>query len=112
MLPKHNRIVKKTEFQEVLHKGQTIQGKLFGLVVYDKSDNSPAKIGIIISKKISKLATRRNRARRLIKEVARELIKNLKPGLRFVFLAKRSIIDANLVEIREDIVKIFKNYQR
>lgn len=105
MLPKENRLTKKTEFAEVLKKGRVLQGPLFGLAAFERGGSSPAKAGIIISKKVSKLATERNRSKRILRECLRRLIKKVKPGTLMVLLAKKGIAAAKKEEVEKELEK-------
>lgn len=107
MLPKKNRLTKKSEFSEVLAKGRIFQGPLFGTAVYKRNDGLPAKIGIIVSKKISKLAVKRNRAKRLLRESLRRLIKNAPDGNSIVFLTKKKLLEATLDEVYRETERLF-----
>lgn len=107
MLPKKNRLTKKSEFSEVLTKGRIFQGPLFGTAVYKRNDGLPAKIGIIVSKKISKLAVKRNRAKRLLRESLRRLIKDAPDGLNIVFLTKKNLLEAVQDEVYRETERLF-----
>lgn len=108
MLPKKNRLIKKSEFSEVLAKGRIFQGHLFGMAVCKKNDGLAAKIGIIVSKKISKLAVKRNRAKRLLRESLRRLIKNAPDGNSIVFLAKKKLLGATQDEVYRETERLFR----
>lgn len=103
MLPKANRLTKKAEFKEVLSRGKTIQGRLFTLKYLEKEPEFPTKVGIIVSKKIAKRAVYRNKARRRLKEVLRNYVKSLNPGLNMAFLVKREILEAKYTDIRQEV---------
>lgn len=107
MLPKRNRILKKSEFQEVLRKGKVAQGRLFGVAIHQSRGDFP-KVGIVVSNKISKLAVKRNRARRLLREVIRKMAPGFKNGVWLVFLAKKPIIGAEYKEIEEELSLVLK----
>lgn len=108
MLPKKNRLIKKSEFSEILTKGKIFQGHLFGISVYERDDELPAKIGIIVSKKISKLAVKRNRTKRLLRESLRRLIKNAPDGLGLVFLTKKKLLEATQDEVFRETERLFR----
>lgn len=103
MLPKENRLTKKAEFAEVLKKGRVLQGPLFGLAVFERGGDLPAKAGIIISKKVSKLATKRNRSKRILRECLRRLIKGVRLGTLMVVLAKKGITGAKKEEVKKEL---------
>jgi ribonuclease P protein component len=92
MLSKKNRLTAETDFKEVLSRGKTVQGKIFTLKYLQKGDEASTRIGVVVSKKVSKLAVYRNKARRRLKEALRRNVKNLKPGFMAVFLVKKEVL--------------------
>jgi ribonuclease P protein component len=103
MLPKENRLVKKADFARVLQNGRVVQGTLFTLVVSEQKDRMPPKAGIIVSKRVSKLATERNRSKRILREGLRSLIKKVKPGTLIVVLGKKKILTARKEEVKKEL---------
>lgn len=112
MLPKQNRLSLKTEFNRIKKRGKLFQGKLFSLLVTDqrqKTKDQGPKFAFIISKKIHKRATKRNRARRLLSEAIRFFLPKIKEGVDGVFLAKKPIIGKEFVEVKTEAEEILKN---
>lgn len=112
MLPKKNRLTKKSEFSEVLTKGKIFQGLLFAIAVYKRNDGLPARAGIIVSKKISKLAVKRNKAKRLLRESLRRLIKDAPDGLGLVFLTKKKLLEATQDEVSRETERLFEEIKK
>lgn len=56
-----------------------MRGKFGKLVVYSRSDTEPTRIGVVISAKLGK-ASKRNLARRRIREVLREVVQVMPEG--------------------------------
>lgn len=104
MLPSLYRLKRKSEFQKVLQEGSRLQFPLFGLF-YAPSTNGQTKIGVVVSKAISKRAHERNRARRLIHEALQSLHTYFPEETWLVFLAKRRLIDAHYTEVQEQVAK-------
>lgn len=67
----------------------------------------PPRLAFIVSKKIDKRATVRNRVRRLLSEAVKEQLPMLKPGAAGVFLTKKTIADQSLDEIKSDVQAVF-----
>lgn len=86
MLPKQYRLTQKKDFQLVLKKGRISHGKYFNLFTLQNQES--LQIGIIVSNKVSKKATERNRIRRIIRNICRESLKDLKSGCWYLFLVK------------------------
>lgn len=108
MLPRKYRLPLRTELNRIKEKGILIQGKLFSLLVERRDNKEPPRFGFIVSTKIHKKATKRNRARRLLTEAIRPLLSKINPGFDVVFLAKKAIIGKELVEIKKEVGQLFK----
>ena len=97
MLKKINRLKKKKDFQRVYQS--RFRFNLPEMAIQWRpltGQNFPSRFGIIVSNKISKSAVKKNRAKRLLREAIRILMKENKtpPGLDFVINAKKPILDA------------------
>lgn len=108
MLSKENRLTKKAEFAEVLKRGRVFQSEPFGAAVLETSDQAPPRVGIIVSTKISKLATQRNRAKRLLREAIKGEIGSLAPGTKLVFLAKKAILGVGQEDVLKEVGNLIK----
>ncbi|MEZ4753910.1 MAG: ribonuclease P protein component [Bdellovibrionota bacterium] len=69
-LPATSRIKKRTEFLHIQNTGKKLFSRHF-LIIAKESTSNQSRIGITISKKVDKRATRRNRIKRRIKEIFR-----------------------------------------
>jgi len=106
MLPPKNRLLKKKDFEEVKKKGRKFQSRFFGLLVQPTDKEFP-RFGFILSTKISKKATKRNRAKRLLREAVRKILPRVAPGLDVIFLGKREIFGRSQKELEFEVEKIF-----
>jgi len=109
MLSKNNRLDLKKDFSEIKRKGKVLKGKLFDFL-FQKSavDFCPPAFAFIVSKKIDKRATKRNRIKRLLSESVRSFLPQIKPGIKGVFLVKKEILEKNFTEIKNEVEVIFK----
>jgi len=120
MLPKENRLDLKKEFFEIKKKGKLLRGKLFNFLflVSKQLSNSnirlladnfqPPNFALIVSKKIDKRATKRNRVKRLLGEAIRSFLPRLQPGIKGVFLVKKEILEKNFTDIKNEIEETLK----
>ncbi|PIS14205.1 ribonuclease P protein component [Candidatus Shapirobacteria bacterium CG09_land_8_20_14_0_10_47_13] len=109
MLPKQYRLSLKTELARIKKDNRIFPGNFFGLLVapqLSKTKDSFPRIAFIVSKKIHLKANRRNRVRRLMREAARALLPQFRPGWDFVFLAKRTILGKTLAEVKAETERI------
>ena len=108
MLPKKYRLHDYQEVEKVKKEGKLYQSPLFGILVFKKDDQTTSRFSFIISTKISKKATERNRAKRVLSEAVRGLLPKVKPGFDAVFLGKKSLIGKNKKEIETEIEMVFR----
>ncbi|KKU55846.1 MAG: Ribonuclease P protein component [Candidatus Moranbacteria bacterium GW2011_GWE2_47_10] len=83
MIHKENRLKKKEDFQKTY-----LKGKFFSLgqinIRFARNDKEVSRIGFVVGKNYSKKAVDRNRARRLLRASASELIERVLPGFDIV----------------------------
>ena len=107
MLPQSHRLPLRTELRQVKKEGQLFQGRLFGLLL-SPSPKDQTRFAFIISTKVHKKAVKRNRAKRLLTSVLKELLPQIKPGFNGVFLAKKTLIEADFKEIKKEMVLLLE----
>ena len=90
------------DIQIVKHHGRRISTAFFNLLAY-KMNDAPSRVGIIVGKRFGN-AVRRNRAKRVFRELVRHIYPDLVPGLRLLVFPKR---DA-LLQSREGLVQAWK----
>lgn len=98
---KLNTIKKNEEFKKIYKKGTSIVGPY--VVIYRmKNNQNNKKFGITVSKKIGK-AVKRNRVRRLIKEVVIQNYKMFQCNFNYVIVARVRSNQANFSDIEKNI---------
>jgi ribonuclease P protein component len=118
MLPKKNRLDLKKDFFQIKKDGQVINEKFFNFLFQIKKPTNnrhpltsifqPPAFAFIVSKKIDKRTTKRNRIKRLLSEVIRGFLPQIRPGVKGVFFIKKEALEKNFAEIKAEIEKIFK----
>lgn len=114
MLPKQYRLKKRSAFNATYkvknssHKGGVT---LFAGIL--KKDNTPTKVGFVVSKKVHKRAVKRNRLKRLMRESYRILLKedNVGNSQRFmslVFIGTERALGKSFSEIKSSISKMLE----
>jgi len=104
MLPKANRLLKKEDFQKAWKSGGSFYTKNLGFKLR-KTTNTTLKLGVVVSNKISKLATVRNKIKRQIREAVHSHLKNITPGgYDLVIIALPDILKKPLKDIKKDVV--------
>ena len=111
MLPKQYRLPLRTELKRIKKEGKLFQGRLFGLLISHQPlaiSPQPSRFAFIISTKIHKKAVKRNRAKRLLAAALTEFLPQLRSGSDGVFLAKKTLIEANFSQIKQEVGLLLK----
>jgi ribonuclease P protein component len=109
MLPAAHRLKETKEFQNILHRGRRAVGQFFTIRYLFLPPTAKSKFGFIVSTKVSKLATRRNHLKRLLRENIRtQFLTSFSRPISAVIIAKPDIIDKNFWQIQQDLQRVFK----
>ncbi|WP_457570351.1 ribonuclease P protein component [Desulfurobacterium sp.] len=103
-LSKEERIRKGHDFKYVFESGKSLGGATVALYFILKNSGQP-RAGFIASKRFSKRAVDRNRAKRLMKEVFRLNKHKLYP-CDIVFIARKGMKGASYFQVEEDFLKL------
>lgn len=112
MLKNENRLKKKKDFERV-YKSQN--RAYFPEMIIQWAPRSqkdlPSRFGFVISNKISKSSVKKNRAKRLLREAVRGLIKEkITPtGFDFAINCKKPILENDYQDLYRRINLFFKN---
>jgi ribonuclease P protein component len=102
--PKSERLKSKQDFEEIFKQGKRISAKLFRVYYLNKY---PRKLGVIVSKKVSKSAVRRNKIKRWIREIYRTNKYRIPDDVRIVVVALAQAEKSSFNEVSEDILQVF-----
>jgi ribonuclease P protein component len=84
VLPNQNRLRRREDFAKVYAKGDRYKGKYLSIKILITPSQEETQIGIVVSKKVSKLAVSRNRFKRRLRAIFRQLLSQLINGLQIV----------------------------
>ena len=110
MLPKKYRLKKRTAFNATYRTGKSLHKD--GITMFvgkEKNNDSPTRIGFVVSKKIHKRAVKRNRIKRLMRESYRLLIKDdaiSDKYISLIFVASSRLLDKDFNYIDTAIRKL------
>lgn len=107
MLPKENRLKKDKDFQRVYLKGKTFQNN-FIIVKTLKTEGLFTRFGFVISNKISKKATIRNKLKRRLREIIRLNLSNFIEGFDIIIIPKKNILTENFDSVKNNLISLFK----
>ena len=96
------RLRKSSDFRRVRQQGRSVSSRLL-ILAWSPNDTGRARIGFVVSKRISKLAVERNHLKRLLSEAVRQSIPDLLPGIDIVFSARNAASTATLQTLTGDI---------
>jgi ribonuclease P protein component len=103
---KSRRLRRRTEFQQVFDSGQRIRGRFLTLLVA-AGQSSTSRLGIVASRKLGD-SVRRNRAKRLIREIFR---KHNQPGgtqgVDVVVIPRAELFAAAYASLEDDYRSVF-----
>lgn len=115
MLPKQFRLKNKKTFDATYKNRKVVSDSM--LTIYlgreKKSLETPTKGGFVVSKKYHKRAVKRNRIKRLLREVCRLAIKhqqlgNLNKYMSFIILPKDTAIGAKFCDVQASFYKLLE----
>lgn len=107
MLPKNNRLKKRKDFGRILHGSRRKEEEFFILRV-SKNNIDKVRFGISVSKKISKKATLRNKTRRRVSALLKEIMPRVKEGNDVFINALPGLEKKHFLEIKQVIEKNFE----
>jgi ribonuclease P protein component len=105
MLTKQHRLPKK-EIDQVKNNGHHFHTPFF-TVVYLSGRGTPSQFAFVLSKRVSKKATIRNRTKRLIAGAVRRLMAQLKSGYWVIFLVRRAALDQDKEILAQAVKEAF-----
>lgn len=103
MLPKENRLSGAKTLLAIKKKGKYFAGDFFALVTTKEPMEGKPKFAFVVSNKISRKATERNRMKRLLRAAVAKYRKQVKEDVMVVVLAKRNFSDKKEAEIENKL---------
>ena len=106
MLSKINRLKGTANFSKILKKGENFFSSFFVMYRLRFEENRQPRIGFITSKKVGG-AVERNKAKRMLSEGVRIVMKEKISIYDHVFIAKKEVLNASLVSIVDELKKVW-----
>lgn len=107
-LQKASRVRRRADYTRVFDAGTRVHGRFFTLIMAAGPPAGPARLGIVASRKFGD-AVRRNRAKRLIREVFRRNIPvSGRQGVDVVVIPRRELLDASFDSLEADFLATFQ----
>jgi ribonuclease P protein component len=105
-LPQANRLKHRREFQAVYRQGSRYDSEHLTMRSLFKSSTVPTQIGITISQKVSKKAVIRNRIKRRIRAIFRELLPQISPGWKVVVIVKPKAVTCEYIDFLQELKQL------
>ena len=102
---KDRRVRRRAEFQRAFDRSIRVKGR-FLTILGAPNETTTARLGIVASRKLGD-AVRRNRAKRLIREVFRRYAA-ARAGVDFVVIPRRELFDAAYPDFEADFLSTLK----
>lgn len=111
MLPSQNRLVKETTFKKIAQRARPLHSRFLILKKLPSSPQIAPQFGIVISAKVSKKSTVRNKNRRRIGEIIRHILPQIKSGFQVMLVVKAAIVGQNYQAIKQDLEQLLSKAQ-
>lgn len=105
MLSRQYRLQKDKDFELVFKEGKIFSSKFLFLKLR-KNNLKDSRFGFILSKKISKKSTVRNKIKRKLREIIRKDLDKIRAGFDVVIVVKPEIISKNYRDMSIEIEKL------
>jgi ribonuclease P protein component len=104
MLQKQNRLTKEKDFERIFKLGKSFFAKIIGFK-FLKNNLFCSRFGFVVSNKIAKKATKRNRLKRQLREIIRLKIKKdgIKSGFDVILIARPGILEKDYKQLEKEI---------
>lgn len=110
MLATPHRLKKSHDFGVVYRQGNCQSTKYLVLRAYRSgvtAQKRPIRIGFSISQKVSKRAVVRNRIKRQLRAVCRQLLPELQPGWDVVIVARSAAVQCDYLQFLQQLRQLF-----
>ena len=105
-LPREARLRRAADFAALRHSAGRLSSGSFR-IRFGSNEAGVARLGLAISKRVSKRAVDRNRIKRVIRESFRHARLDL-PAVDILVMARESARDADLATLRDELTRLWK----
>ncbi len=106
MLPKVERLRRAKDFALLSQKGRVVYSPFYALRL--RQSKTPTKIGFVTSTKVFKTAVARNRAKRRMRDILRQLRPTWPANMDLLFILKIEVLKADAKELHAMVVRSFE----
>jgi ribonuclease P protein component len=111
LLPKYSRRLRKRDYEEAYTSGRKLHGRLFVAYILRRREGE-LRLGVVASRRVGG-AVKRNRAKRLLREVFRRNRPRKPLAADVVLIARTPINTAKYAEVEKDYIQgVFRTLER
>jgi ribonuclease P protein component len=103
MLTKQHRLTKERDFKQVLTLGKSFFGPSFKLRYLAKKEG-PLRVAVVVSAKISKKATVRNKLKRRIRDIFRLNLDKIKDNYDIITYLSHQSLKKSYPELKQEVL--------
>jgi len=107
-IPTVNRLTRREDFEEVFKKGKTVSGSFLFLKRLIDGRKTKPRISVVVPLKTAKMASRRNKARRIVSEVINSLLDKIDSKLTAVIVVTKMPENNINKLLRDDCLSVIK----
>lgn len=107
MISPENRLTKGKDFDYTHRTGRFFSGGSLRVKIA-KNGLNKTRIGISVGLKFSLLATVRNKAKRLLREIAKKHLDEIKPGFDIIIMIKKEAVFPEYAKLEKDLSVILE----
>ena len=108
--PPDRRLKRHAEFQTVFSRNKRISNRKFRILVHNEQNRSGTRLGIVVSRRVSKKSVERNRIKRQVRECFRANQHKL-INRDMVVIAHRDCATATNSELRKSLTNLFQQLE-
>ena len=101
-----SRLSREKDFKKINSRGKSFFSSLFRLRVLD-NHSQRSRFSVVITTKVSKKATVRNRLKRQVKEIVRLNSAKLKQGRDFIIMVNSPALGKSYQDLEKDLLNLF-----
>lgn len=108
MLPRASRLISDYDFRRVRRFGRQFGSPFFSLYLLREKSPLPSRFGFVVSTKVEKRATRRNRVKRIFRDEVAKLLPQTSPGILGAFWVKGFALEVPPDKVRASIREVLQ----
>jgi ribonuclease P protein component len=100
------RLRRSRDFQRIRQQGRSVASRLL-VLAWAPTESDQVRVGFVVSRRIFKLATQRNRLKRLLSEAIRPCLPRLR-GVDLVLIPRREALEADLQTLKAELQVVLR----